>query len=283
MAEEIDWPKVSLITPTYNKKKFVDLMLNNFNNFDYPKDKLEWIILDDSNESIAKYLPKDPRIKYYYYDRDMITKMYIGLLDHYKKKRLEYKQLNNKDKKGHLKYKLRFKKQFKHLPIGMKRNVCVQYSTSDIILHFDDDDYYPPSSIKERVLPIINRETYCVGCIEIGCFHISKYISIVFKSPENLSPSKKISVATIGYTKDFWKQKKFENQDVNNEGEYFLKKREFKVLDWKNIIVALFHSKNDINNRAFEIEPNGWHFDKLDDDTFLLITSIEESQIKSDQ
>ena len=54
-------PKVSIITPTYNRTKLFPLAINNFNNFDYPRNKLEWIIIDDSTdeETIENILPVD--------------------------------------------------------------------------------------------------------------------------------------------------------------------------------------------------------------------------------
>jgi hypothetical protein len=41
-----EWPKVSILTPLYNRSKWLPMMLANINNFDYPKEKLEWYILD---------------------------------------------------------------------------------------------------------------------------------------------------------------------------------------------------------------------------------------------
>ena len=39
--------KISILTPIYNRNKCKDLIINNINNFDYDKTKLEYIILDD--------------------------------------------------------------------------------------------------------------------------------------------------------------------------------------------------------------------------------------------
>ena len=43
-----DLPKISIITPTYNRRKLFSMALNNFENFNYPKSKIEWVIVDDS-------------------------------------------------------------------------------------------------------------------------------------------------------------------------------------------------------------------------------------------
>ncbi len=271
-------PYVSIITPTYNKKHFFKLTVHNFLSIDYPSNKLEWIILDDSDESIKDILPKDSRIKYYYYDKDIKENMYKMFIEDHKKKKEEYKKLNKKQKKGR-KYKLRpeHKKYFKgnHLPLGMKRNICVQYASHNYIVHMDDDDLYPPKSLLIRIQSMLEHKINCVGCSDIGCFHINKLISLIYTPKKEYSFSKKISVATLAYTKDFWKNHKFENQDIINEGEYFLKGRKCYEIHWRDIIIALYHSRNDRNMNAFQGEPNGWHYYTLSDELFTLITNLD--------
>lgn len=62
--DESKYPKVSLVTPTSKRTwALMTIALRNFYSFIYPRDKLEWIILDsDPTEPVN--LPQDPRIKY---------------------------------------------------------------------------------------------------------------------------------------------------------------------------------------------------------------------------
>lgn len=63
--KNIDYPNISICTITYNRSKFLPLMLLNINNTNYPKNKIEWIIIDDSaNDKLKELLPKDLNIKY---------------------------------------------------------------------------------------------------------------------------------------------------------------------------------------------------------------------------
>ena len=57
-------PNISIITPTCNRKSLFPIPIRNFYLFDYPKEKMEWIILDDGNQDLSSILPKDERIKY---------------------------------------------------------------------------------------------------------------------------------------------------------------------------------------------------------------------------
>jgi hypothetical protein len=63
-----DLPFVSLITITKNREVFYPFMLNNFMNFKYPMNKIEWIILDDSDNNGSKYF-SNKRINYIYSEK----------------------------------------------------------------------------------------------------------------------------------------------------------------------------------------------------------------------
>lgn len=49
---ENELPSVSILTPTYNRKIFKNLMLRNWEIIEYPRNKLEWIIVDDSDNGL---------------------------------------------------------------------------------------------------------------------------------------------------------------------------------------------------------------------------------------
>jgi len=282
MSEEIELPNISIITPIYNKQNFFKLALHNFNSINYPSEKLEWIILDDSDDnSIKDMLPNDKRIRYYYYTKEDIKQLYELFIQNYNEKKKAYKELNKKQKKGH-KYKLRdeHKKFFKgnRIPLGMKRNLGVSYATYDIIIHMDDDDLYNSSNIETRVKKLLlskKEGIECIGCSKIGCFHISKMISIIYEPKESYGSAKKICCSSLAYTKNFWMKHKFENQDIFNEVEHFLKGRKSNEIHWKDVMVALYHSKNDRNMDVFKGESNGWHYYPLSNEMFEFITSLD--------
>jgi len=128
-------PKVSIITPTYNRRKLFSMALRNFENFIYPKNKLEWIIVDDTfDETIKDLIPRDKRIKYIHIDS------------------------------GH-----------EPMTVAMKRNIAVSNSTNQYIVHMDDDDYYPPESILARIKILLKYKSEnieCVGSTLIGTYNI---------------------------------------------------------------------------------------------------------------
>ena len=61
-----DLPPVSILTLVHNRKSFFKLAQMNFQSFQYPPEKLEWVIIDDSDqdESVWDLIPPDPRVQY---------------------------------------------------------------------------------------------------------------------------------------------------------------------------------------------------------------------------
>tara|TARA_B110001450_G_scaffold255703_2_gene283951 strand:+ start:8756 stop:9958 length:1203 start_codon:yes stop_codon:yes gene_type:complete len=64
-------PFVSLCTPTYNRRPFINNMIKCFNHQIYPKEKMEWIIIDDGTDKIKDLVINIPQVKYFDYDNKM--------------------------------------------------------------------------------------------------------------------------------------------------------------------------------------------------------------------
>jgi len=104
-------PFVSVITPTFNRRKFLPSLIECYISQGYPKSKMEWIILDDGTDCVKDVFEaassKIPNLRYI---------------------RLEEKLL-----------------------IGAKRNILNKESKGDIIVAMDDDDYYCPDRVSHVV------------------------------------------------------------------------------------------------------------------------------------
>ena len=48
-------PTVTVVTPTYNRHENFEIAIRNYKNFNYPRDKLFWIILDDNSVPFCKH------------------------------------------------------------------------------------------------------------------------------------------------------------------------------------------------------------------------------------
>jgi glycosyltransferase involved in cell wall biosynthesis len=65
-------PFVSLCTPTFNRRPFIPYMIKCFEHQIYPKDRIEWIIIDDGTDPIGDLVSHIPEIKYFYYEEKML-------------------------------------------------------------------------------------------------------------------------------------------------------------------------------------------------------------------
>jgi len=67
-------PFVSICTPTFNRRPFIPHIIKCIEHQLYPKDKIEWIIIDDGTDKIEDLVKHLPYVKYFTYD----TKLTLG-------------------------------------------------------------------------------------------------------------------------------------------------------------------------------------------------------------
>jgi len=67
-------PLVSLCTPTFNRRPFIETMFQCFRNQTYPKNRIEWIIVDDGTDKIQDLIENSniPQIRYFALDKKIM-------------------------------------------------------------------------------------------------------------------------------------------------------------------------------------------------------------------
>lgn len=118
----IEYPTISICTPTYNRNKFIPLMISNLQRLDYDKKKLEWVIDDDGDEK---------------FDIEPVRKAVAPI---------KIKYLYNQIRRS----------------IGEKRNNLVKNSTYKIIAMMDTDDLYFSSWLKYGIEEMKKNGYKCV-------------------------------------------------------------------------------------------------------------------------
>lgn len=121
-------PFVSVVCPTYNRREFLPYLLYIWQYQDYPADKRELIILDDSPTSNADLIemmsdPATPNVRYIHSPERLV--------------------------------------------LGHKRNRLNALAKGEYILCFDDDDYYPPNKISHQVTQMQSHHALFSGCDQI--------------------------------------------------------------------------------------------------------------------
>lgn len=65
-------PFVSICTPTFNRRPFIPYLIKCFEQQTYPREQLEWIIVDDGTDKIGDLVSHLPYVKYFPYDKRML-------------------------------------------------------------------------------------------------------------------------------------------------------------------------------------------------------------------
>ena len=127
-------PFVSVLTPTYNRRRFIPTAIACFKAQGYPQDRMEWIILDDGTDKVADLF--DPKAS--------------GL------KNVRYVALPEGTK----------------LPIGAKRNRLNELAKGEIVVCWDDDDYYPPERVQKAVYKLRSYKGKTVQVVGSSKLHL---------------------------------------------------------------------------------------------------------------
>lgn len=64
-------PFVSVCTPTFNRRPFIPYIKKCFENQTYPKERMEWIIIDDGFDPVGDLFADIPQVKYFYFPEHM--------------------------------------------------------------------------------------------------------------------------------------------------------------------------------------------------------------------
>jgi hypothetical protein len=262
-------PSISIITLLHNRRKFVDLALHNLILTDYPKNKIEWVVVEDSD--ITEEQASDKIMKF---AREGLSQG-RGLTsgegldsDGHPGQSTGNDSFSASPRSGHG-ISVTYIPLQKVVSIGEKRNMACKRAQHDICLMMDDDDHYPPSSFRRRVSWLVKHPwaPRAVCATTIACYDLLKGTSAVNTPPFTLGLAGRVSEATLAFQKSFWEERPFPTGNMA-EGEEFLVGREHEVIDLQpqQIIVAMSHGSN-ISSRRIPPGPSGkpscfWGFPK---------------------
>jgi glycosyltransferase involved in cell wall biosynthesis len=125
--------EVSVVTPTYNRRMFIPILIEIYRAQNYPKETMEWIIIDDGRDKVQDLFEDAsktiPNIRYIYKDEKM--------------------------------------------RLGAKRNELNKLANGKIIVAMDDDDYYPPDRVLSVVQAFKkNPKIELAGSSEMNLYYL---------------------------------------------------------------------------------------------------------------
>jgi len=207
-------PFVSCVTPTYNRAKFLPHLLYIYSYQEYPKNRRELVILDDSPSSnkhiIDEFLKKNPgeNIRYIY--------------------------------------------KSEKIKLGRKRNMLNELAKGDIIMAFDDDDYYPPDKIKHAVTKMNSNKVEICGSSEIYVY-FTKSKEIYVSGPFSTCHSTNGTVAFRRSYVENNKRRYNDEADKAEEKEFFdnFTNPIYQISSLKTIL-CISHQANTVDKSAMK-------------------------------
>lgn len=126
-------PFVSVLTPTYNRRRFLPALIECYKSQTYPPTRMEWIIFDDGTDCVKDVFDEAaktiPNLRYIRHDGPKLL-------------------------------------------IGAKRNRLNKEAKGEILVAMDDDDFYSPDRVKHVVLRFAqNPKIELAGSSEIYIYY----------------------------------------------------------------------------------------------------------------
>ena len=209
-------PNISILVPTYNRSKFLPLLINNLKTQTYPHKKLEVCIYDDGTEPIT----------------DNIAGLQLDIYP--------IKLVYHRDK---------VKKT-----IGEKRNYLVKkLSRNKFLCFMDDDDIYSPIYVEYSFKCLKENKAGLVGSSSMLFTYPEKdYVLTGIKCPKKFQ----IHEATMLFTRRYFGSMGGFEKSSQGEGVKFIQDRDRDVFntDINNVMVCVAHDGNTIDKEQFNKE-----------------------------
>jgi glycosyltransferase involved in cell wall biosynthesis len=209
----IVYMNISILIPTYNRRKFLPLLIDNVISQTYNHSLLELVILDDGEELLIEDIE-------------------------------EFKNLI-------LPIKLNYVIEKKRLPIGTKRNKLVKLAKHKIVCFMDDDDIYNDNYIKYSYEELTKNKAGLTGSNQmlfIYPFHNFKKSYINCGDNKRL-----IHECSMMMTKKYFNSSNKFEKSSQGEGKQLILDNDKRVinLDASKLLVQLCHKENTINKEQF--------------------------------
>jgi len=126
--------------------------------------------------------------------------------------------------------------------IGKKRNYACERAIGEIIMHWDDDDYYPYDWMSRQVRALEESDADIVGLNEIFFYSplVNKFWSCVNKDDPPW-----LSGATMAYRKSFWEKHPFKDIHIGEDYDYIWNTgAKIYAHDYPSGFIAILHAGN---------------------------------------
>ncbi|SHG10418.1 glycosyltransferase family 2 protein [Pedobacter caeni] len=127
--------------------------------------------------------------------------------------------------------------------IGTKRNYACERAKGEIIMHWDDDDWYAPDWISRQVAHISKSDADITGLNRVMFYSPSVEKRWIYEDTDSEKPW--ICGATMAYHKSFWQKHPFIDIQVGEDYDFVWNSgAKISALDYTTGFISILHAHN---------------------------------------
>lgn len=127
--------------------------------------------------------------------------------------------------------------------IGNKRNYACERAQGEIIMHWDDDDYYAYDWMNRQLKALEESQADIVGLNKIVFF--SPLVKKYWDYADTNTARPWLSGATMAYRKSFWEKHPFKDLNIGEDYDYIWNSgAKIYAYDYPNGFISTLHANN---------------------------------------
>jgi glycosyltransferase involved in cell wall biosynthesis len=140
--------------------------------------------------------------------------------------------------------RIRYIRLDRKLSIGAKRNLACSQAAGELIVHWDDDDWYPSHRVSSQVRALLDRPADMCGSSRVLYYKVATDEVWEYRYAAQSNPW--VAGNTLAYRKGFWERNKFPDIQVGEDSRFVWSGAGKAIADLADstLCVASVHPRN---------------------------------------
>jgi glycosyltransferase involved in cell wall biosynthesis len=141
--------------------------------------------------------------------------------------------------------RLRYFRLPKRLTVGAKRNFACEQARGGIVMHWDDDDWYPASRIGMQAAVLRDRGADICGSSAIYFYDRDRREAFLYRYRGGGGGGTWVAGTTLAYRREFWERNRFADLQVGEDTQFVWRNRGSVIdLNDPTLCIAGIHAGN---------------------------------------
>jgi glycosyltransferase involved in cell wall biosynthesis len=139
--------------------------------------------------------------------------------------------------------RIRYLRLERKLTVGAKRNYACERARGDVIVHWDDDDWYPPRRVRVQVCAMLEKRADISGTSRL--YYYDTTSGRAFRYQYEGQP-RWVAGNTLAYRRDFWRRHPFQDLQVGEDSQFIWAAPHAVLVDLKDheLCIGAIHAEN---------------------------------------